>query len=148
MLFSALTLTFICLISLYSFLLLVQAKFVVPGSFGGQSARTNSNKKPADVFYPLLLSDIGGTLYGPWMRTAILSSITISQIGFVAAYIIFVSQNLQVYFSSDVSSASNYPFYLGICHGNNKVPTAHPHPIFHFDATAYLPPTCSDPEPG
>src|SRR6202042_3311430 len=42
------------------------------------------------------LSDIGGALYGPWMRIAILSSITISQIGFVAAYTIFVSQNLQV----------------------------------------------------
>lgn len=35
-LFSALTLAFICLISLYSFLLLVKAKFVVPGSFGGR----------------------------------------------------------------------------------------------------------------
>lgn len=40
--------------------------------------------------------DIGGTLYGPWMRYAILTSITISQIGFVAAYTIFVSENLRV----------------------------------------------------
>ena len=43
-----------------------------------------------------LSSDIGGTLYGPWMRYAILFSIAISQIGFVTAYTIFVAQNLQV----------------------------------------------------
>lgn len=67
--------TFIALISLYSFLLLVKTKFVVSGSFG----------------------DIGGALYGPWMRFAILSSITVSQIGFVSAYIIFVSENLQAF---------------------------------------------------
>ena len=35
LLFSAVTLTFICAISLYSFLLLVKAKVEVPGSFGG-----------------------------------------------------------------------------------------------------------------
>lgn len=35
MLFSICTLVFIALISLYSFLLLVKTKFVVPGSFGG-----------------------------------------------------------------------------------------------------------------
>ncbi|KZT73071.1 hypothetical protein DAEQUDRAFT_808609 [Daedalea quercina L-15889] len=74
-LFSSAILTFIALISLYSFLLLVKTKFVVTGSFG----------------------DIGGTLYGPWMRYAILTSITISQLGFVSAYIIFVSENLQAF---------------------------------------------------
>ena len=73
--FSSAILTFIALISLYSFLLLVKTKFVVSGSFG----------------------DIGGALYGPWMRFAILSSITVSQIGFVSAYIIFVSENLQAF---------------------------------------------------
>ncbi|CAK5268269.1 unnamed protein product [Mycena citricolor] len=72
-LFSSLLFVFIALISLYSFLLLVYTKFVVSGSFG----------------------DIGGILYGPWMRYLILGSIVVSQIGFVAAYIIFVSQNLQ-----------------------------------------------------
>ena len=41
--------------------------------------------------------DIGGALYGPWMRFAILFSITISQLGFVAAYTIFVSENLQAF---------------------------------------------------
>ncbi|KAG8959667.1 neutral amino acid transporter [Tulasnella sp. 419] len=75
MLFSAVTLVSIAAVSLYSFLLLVQTKFVVPGSFG----------------------DIGGALYGHYMRQAILFSIVISQIGFVAAYIIFVAQNLQAF---------------------------------------------------
>ncbi|OCH95337.1 hypothetical protein OBBRIDRAFT_745472 [Obba rivulosa] len=74
-LFSSAVLTFIALISLYSFLLLVKTKFVVSGSFG----------------------DIGGALYGPWMRYAILTSIVVSQLGFVSAYIIFVSENLQAF---------------------------------------------------
>ncbi|KAI0322138.1 transmembrane amino acid transporter protein-domain-containing protein [Amylostereum chailletii] len=72
-LFSSLMISAIALISLYSFLLLVKTKFVVSGSFG----------------------DLGGTLYGPWMRYLILSSIAVSQIGFVAAYTIFVAENLQ-----------------------------------------------------
>jgi len=36
-LFSAITIVVVALISLYSFLLLVKTKFVVPGSFGGQA---------------------------------------------------------------------------------------------------------------
>ncbi|PVG04470.1 hypothetical protein CPB86DRAFT_748063 [Serendipita vermifera] len=75
MLFSAITLVLIALISLYSFLLLVDTKMVVPGSFG----------------------DIGGALYGKWMRRAILFSIVISQLGFVSAYTIFVAENLQAF---------------------------------------------------
>ncbi|PFH53134.1 hypothetical protein AMATHDRAFT_73660 [Amanita thiersii Skay4041] len=74
-LFSSLTFVAIAIISLYSFLLLVEAKFVVPGSFG----------------------DIGGALYGNWMRYTILGSIVISQLGFVSAYTIFVAQNLQAF---------------------------------------------------
>ncbi|KAF4614123.1 hypothetical protein D9613_007849 [Agrocybe pediades] len=75
LLFSLVVFTFIAFISLYSFLLLVKTKFVVSGSFG----------------------DIGGTLYGPWMRYLILGSIVISQLGFVAAYTIFVAENLQAF---------------------------------------------------
>lgn len=41
--------------------------------------------------------DIGGALYGPWMRYAILTSIAVSQIGFVSAYTIFVAENLQAF---------------------------------------------------
>ena len=44
----------------------------------------------------VFFADLGGTLYGPWMRYSILGSIVLSQLGFVAAYTIFVSQNLQV----------------------------------------------------
>jgi proton-coupled amino acid transporter len=40
MLFSAVTLVLIALISLYSFLLLVDTKMVVPGSFGGSFSVT------------------------------------------------------------------------------------------------------------
>ncbi|KAH9945045.1 transmembrane amino acid transporter protein-domain-containing protein [Epithele typhae] len=87
-LFSSAVLTFIALVSLHSFLLLVKTKFVVSGSFG----------------------DIGGALYGPWMRYAILASITISQLGFVSAYIIFVSENLQ----SFVLAITNCAKLLGI----------------------------------
>ncbi|KAI6042554.1 amino acid transporter [Pisolithus marmoratus] len=86
LLFSAVTIAFIALISLYSFLLLVRAKFVVSGSFG----------------------DIGGTLYGPWMRYAILSSITISQLGFVAAYTIFVAENLKAFVAAVTQCAAIY----------------------------------------
>ncbi|KIY45508.1 hypothetical protein FISHEDRAFT_76685 [Fistulina hepatica ATCC 64428] len=74
-LFSAGLFVFIAAVSLWSFLLLVNTKYIVPGSFG----------------------DIGGTLYGPWMRYLILGSIVVSQIGFVGAYIIFVSENLQAF---------------------------------------------------
>ncbi|QRV74960.1 Transmembrane amino acid transporter protein [Ceratobasidium sp. AG-Ba] len=75
MLFSAVVLVVIALVSLWSFLLLVRTKFVVSGSFG----------------------DIGGVLYGNWMRQLILSSIVISQLGFVSAYLIFVAENLQAF---------------------------------------------------
>ncbi|KIY64419.1 hypothetical protein CYLTODRAFT_380908 [Cylindrobasidium torrendii FP15055 ss-10] len=74
-LFSSLLFVFIAAVSLYSFILLVRTKFVVSGSFG----------------------DIGGTLYGNWMRMLILGSIVVSQIGFCGAYIIFVSENLQAF---------------------------------------------------
>ena len=83
-------LTFIALVSLYSFLLLVKTKFVVSGSFG----------------------DIGGTLYGPWMRLAILSSIVISQLGFVSAYTIFVSENLSAFVEAVSHCAKSFGILL------------------------------------
>ncbi|KAI9494583.1 transmembrane amino acid transporter protein-domain-containing protein [Zychaea mexicana] len=61
------------LISLWSFLLLVQTRLVVHASFG----------------------DMGGVLYGPKMKVAVLVAITLSQIGFVCAYMVFVAENLQ-----------------------------------------------------
>ena len=44
----------------------------------------------------MICLDMGGTLYGPYMRIAILTSITVSQLGFVSAYTIFVAENLRV----------------------------------------------------
>jgi proton-coupled amino acid transporter len=75
MLFSNLVLLFVAALSYYCFVLLVTTRLKVEGSFG----------------------DIGGILYGKWMRTMILSSIVLSQIGFVAAYIVFTSENLQAF---------------------------------------------------
>lgn len=75
MLFSNVVLLFVALLSYYCFVLLVKTRLRVEGSFG----------------------DMGGILYGKWMRTTILSSIVISQIGFVAAYIVFTSENLQAF---------------------------------------------------
>ncbi|TFY78598.1 hypothetical protein EWM64_g5412 [Hericium alpestre] len=86
-LFSAITLSAIALISLYSFLLLIQVKFVVNGSFG----------------------DLGGTLYGPWMRYAILASIAVSQIGFVSAYTIFIAESLQAFVAAVTHCATIMP---------------------------------------
>ena len=57
-LFSSIVLITVAMISLYAFLLLVKTRLVVPGSFG----------------------DIGGQLYGQYMRFAILSSIALSQV--------------------------------------------------------------------
>lgn len=75
MLFSNLILLFVAIISYYCFVLLVNTRLKIEGSFG----------------------DMGGILYGKWLRTAILASIVISQIGFVAAYIVFTSENLQAF---------------------------------------------------
>lgn len=74
-LFSTTTLIFVSVLSYYCFVLLVKTRLKVPGSFG----------------------DIGGAVYGPKMRLAILFSIVISQIGFAAAYIVFTSTNLQAF---------------------------------------------------
>ncbi|QDS67443.1 hypothetical protein FKW77_000451 [Venturia effusa] len=55
--------------------LLLLKSFVVPASFGG----------------------MGKKLYGKWMLILINFSLVISQIGFSAAYIVFVSENLQAF---------------------------------------------------
>lgn len=73
MLFSNVVLLGVAALSYYCFVLLVTTRLKVEGSFG----------------------DIGGILYGKWMRNLILASIVISQLGFVAAYIVFTSENLQ-----------------------------------------------------
>lgn len=88
LLFSSIVLCSVAMISLFSFLLLVKANLKVPASFG----------------------DMGGILYGPKMRLAILTSIVFSQLGFVAAYTVFVAQNLQA-------------FVLGVTHCKTEIAT-------------------------
>ncbi|EPS43102.1 hypothetical protein H072_2878 [Dactylellina haptotyla CBS 200.50] len=62
-------------VSYWCFVLLVRTRMTVNASFG----------------------DIGGILYGKYMRISILTSIVVSQIGFASAYMVFVSENLQAF---------------------------------------------------
>ncbi|KAG0039389.1 neutral amino acid transporter [Podila clonocystis] len=71
-LFSCVTLALVALLCFFAFLLLVKVRLVIRENF----------------------QDMGGVLYGKWMRLAVLLSVALSQIGFVCAYLIFVSQNL------------------------------------------------------
>ncbi|RKP06362.1 transmembrane amino acid transporter protein-domain-containing protein, partial [Thamnocephalis sphaerospora] len=73
LLFSAIVLCLVSALCLHAMLLLVECRRVVPGSFG----------------------DIGGALYGPVARYAVLFSIVISQLGFSCAYTIFVAKNIR-----------------------------------------------------
>ncbi|KAH0594501.1 hypothetical protein MHUMG1_07852 [Metarhizium humberi] len=92
MLFSNLVLLFVSILSYYCFVLLVTTRLNVEGSFG----------------------DMGGILYGKWMRGLILSSIVISQIGFVAAYTVFTAQNLQAFIHavSDCKASITIPLLI------------------------------------
>jgi solute carrier family 36 (proton-coupled amino acid transporter) len=85
MVFSNIVLLFVATLSYYCFVLLVNTRLKIEGSFG----------------------DLGGILYGKWMRTLILGSIVLSQIGFVAAYIVFTSKNLQAFILA-VSGCKTY----------------------------------------
>ncbi|KAI5968679.1 AVT4 [Candida margitis] len=80
--FSIATLTIFALLSFWCYLILVYAKL---------STRVSG------------FAEIGYKLYGPWLQRLILSSIVISQVGFVAAYIVFTAENLRA-FVNNVSS--------------------------------------------
>ena len=88
MLFSNLVLLGVALLSYYCFILLVKTRLVVDGSFG----------------------DIGGALYGKHIRALILFSIVLSQIGFVSAYTVFTSENLQAF----ILAVSNCKTFIDI----------------------------------
>ena len=75
MMFSNVVLLGVALLCYYCFILLVNTRLKVEGSFG----------------------DMGGILYGRWMRTLILASVALSQIGFVSAYIVFTAESLQAF---------------------------------------------------
>ncbi|KAI7864925.1 transmembrane amino acid transporter protein-domain-containing protein [Spinellus fusiger] len=70
--FSIFFMWFMGVISLYCFLLLLECKRYLPGSYG----------------------DIGGAIYGPWMRHLVLFSIAVSQLGFVCGGTIFIVKNI------------------------------------------------------
>ncbi|KAF9407440.1 neutral amino acid transporter [Podila epigama] len=89
-LFSSIVLIAIAAISLLSFLLLVESRQVVPASFG----------------------DIGGHLYGPYMRWFVLFSVAVSQVGFVCAYMSFVATNLEALAHNLFEDAALYPSYF------------------------------------
>lgn len=63
---------FIAAVCLVAFQLLVYAQRQVRASYG----------------------DMGQILYGPWLRYIILFFLCMSQMGFVASYLIFISQNI------------------------------------------------------
>ncbi|ETN38411.1 uncharacterized protein HMPREF1541_06446 [Cyphellophora europaea CBS 101466] len=88
MLFSSLILLGIAALSYFCFILLVDTRLKVEASFG----------------------DMGGILYGKWMRAAILSSIVLSQLGFVSAYTVFTAENLQAF----VEAVSNCRTFIDI----------------------------------
>lgn len=75
MLFSNIILVGVAAMNYYCFLLLVASHEKVGSSFG----------------------DMGGVLYGKYMRALILASIALSQMGFVAAYIVFTAENLRAF---------------------------------------------------
>ncbi|GKT84836.1 vacuolar amino acid transporter 3 [Colletotrichum tofieldiae] len=87
MTFSNAVLLGVAALSYYCFVLLVTTRLKVEGSFG----------------------DLGGILYGKWMRGTILTSIVISQIGFVAAYMVFTSENLQAVILAVSDCKTNIP---------------------------------------
>lgn len=92
MIFSNVVLFAVAILSYYCFVLLVTTRLRVDGSFG----------------------DMGGILYGKWLRYLILFSIVLSQIGFVAAYIVFTSKNLQAFILavSDCKTSISIPYLI------------------------------------
>ena len=85
MLFSCLVLLGVASLSFFCFMLLINTRLKVEGSFG----------------------DIGGALYGKYMRATILFSIVLSQVGFVSAYTVFTAENLQAFILA-VSKCNTY----------------------------------------
>lgn len=75
MMFSNVILLGVASLCYYCFILLVNTRIKVEGSFG----------------------DIGGILYGRWMRILILTSVALSQIGFASAYIVFTAESMQAF---------------------------------------------------
>ena len=82
---------------------------------------------------------MGGALYGPYMRTAILTSIAVSQLGFVSAYTIFVAENLRVGYLGTFSPAEVLMLFAGVRHGRYELHDGYSSPVFHLNATRCFP---------
>ena len=76
--FSNMVMLAIALLNYYCLLLLVRSHEKIGRSFG----------------------DMGGILYGNYMRVLILGSIALSQVGFVSTYTIFTAENLQAFIAA------------------------------------------------
>ncbi|KAJ0116808.1 hypothetical protein J7T55_009959 [Diaporthe amygdali] len=87
-LFSSMCLISIAAISMWAFHLLLKCRTSCGGSYG----------------------EIGETIAGPWMRNVILTSITLSQLGFVCTGLVFVADN----WFSFLAAVSNGANPLGI----------------------------------
>ncbi|SCU93979.1 LAFA_0F19218g1_1 [Lachancea sp. 'fantastica'] len=89
--FSSISLLVCGALSYYCFLLLINAK----------------DKQKVSGY-----GDLGRTTFGPSMEIAILVSIVLSQIGFVAAYAVFTATNLQAFFANVFQKEYSMPFWL------------------------------------
>lgn len=85
-LFSSLCLVSVAAISMWAFHLLLKCRTSVGGSYG----------------------EIGEAIAGPWMRNVILTSITLSQLGFVCTGLVFVADNW-------------FSFLAAVTHGANPL---------------------------
>ncbi|KAI7775616.1 hypothetical protein LA080_006531 [Diaporthe eres] len=85
-LFSSLCLVSVAAISMWAFHLLLKCRTSVGGSYG----------------------EIGEAIAGPWMRKVILTSITLSQLGFVCTGLVFVADNW-------------FSFLAAVTHGANPL---------------------------
>ncbi|KAI2633833.1 transmembrane amino acid transporter protein-domain-containing protein [Xylaria nigripes] len=92
MVFSNVVLIALAALSYYCFILLITTRLKVDGSFG----------------------DIGGIVYGEWMRRLILGSIVLSQIGFVSAYTVFTAENLQAFVLAVTDCGQHIPIAVFI----------------------------------
>jgi proton-coupled amino acid transporter len=86
-LFSSVTMLFVAIVSMIAFHLLLQCRARYGGSYG----------------------DLGREIVGPKMRALILASITLSQLGFVCAGLVFVADNWYSFFQAVSSSQANVP---------------------------------------
>ncbi|KAK3400704.1 transmembrane amino acid transporter protein-domain-containing protein [Sordaria brevicollis] len=87
LLFSSLAMVFVSAVTMIAFHLLLQCKSHLRGSAQGYG-------------------EIGAAISGEWMRQLILASITLSQLGFVCAGIVFVAENLTSFLNAVTSGPS------------------------------------------